>query len=112
MTRQEEFRRRAAEALAKPGIRNALGRFGSAYRLARAEALAVLDYEGHRAKLRASKEEAIERLPELAKQFAGSAKKAGAFVYEAKTAEDACAYIGNLARERGVRLVMKSKSMV
>ena len=95
MTRQEEFRRRAAEALAKPGIRNALGRFGSAYRLARAEALTVLDYEAHRAKLRASKEDAIERLPELAKQFVEAARKAGAIVYEAKTADEACAYIGD-----------------
>jgi iron-sulfur cluster protein len=112
MTRQEEFRRRAAEALAKPGIRNALGRFGSAYRLARAEALAVLDYEAHRAKLRASKEDAIERLPELTTQFVEAARKAGAIVYEAKTADEACAYIGNLAKDRGVRLVMKSKSMV
>src|SRR3990172_4783911 len=94
MTRQGEFRRRAAEALAKPGIRNALGRFGSAYRLARAEALAVLDYEAHRTKLRASKEDAIERLPELAKQFVEAARKAGALVYEAKTADEACAYIG------------------
>ncbi|MGH7394551.1 MAG: hypothetical protein ACREJF_02975, partial [Candidatus Methylomirabilales bacterium] len=64
MSRQAEFRRRAAEALAKPGIRGALGRFGTAYRKARADALAVLDYEAARTRLRASKEDAIARLPE------------------------------------------------
>ena len=112
MTRQEAFRRRAAEALARPGIRNALGRFGSAYRTARAEALAVLDYEAYRSKLRVSKEEAIERLPELAKQFVEAAKKTGAIVYEAKTAEEACTYIAKLAQEKGVQLLIKSKSMV
>lgn len=112
MKRQEAFRRRAAEALARPGIRNALGRFGSTYRTIRAQALAVLDYEAHRAKLRASKEEAIERLPELAKEFIEAAKKVGAVVFEAKTAEEASAYIAKLAKEKGVQLVIKAKSMV
>ncbi|MFN3476599.1 MAG: LUD domain-containing protein, partial [Candidatus Methylomirabilales bacterium] len=112
MGRQEKFRRRAAEALARPGIRNALGRFGTTYRIARAQALAVLDYETHRSKLRASKEKAIERLPELAKQFIEAAKKVGAIVFEAKTAEEACAYIAKLAKDRGVQLVIKAKSMV
>jgi len=112
MTRQEEFRRRAAEALARPGIRNALGKFGAAYRTARAKALAALDYEAHRQRLRASKEEAIERLPELVTQFIQAARRAGAVVYEAKTAEEANAYIAQLAQERGIKLVAKSKSMV
>lgn len=112
MKRQEAFRRRAAEALARPGIRNALGRFGTTYRIARAQALAVLDYEAHRSKLRASKEEAIEHLPELARQFVEAAKKVGAIVFEAKTAEEACAYIAKLAKEKGVQLIIKAKSMV
>ncbi|MEE9181954.1 MAG: LUD domain-containing protein, partial [candidate division NC10 bacterium] len=112
MTRQEEFRRRASEALANPRIRENLGRFGTAYRTARKNALAVLDYEGERARLRRMKEDAIERLPELSEQFVESARRVGAFVYEARTAEEANRYIGELAKERGVELVVKSKSMV
>jgi iron-sulfur cluster protein len=112
MTRQEEFRRRAAEALANPRIRENLGRFGTAYRTARKNALAVLDYEEYRRRLRSMKEDAIERLPELAEQFIEAARRVGALVYEAKTAEDANRYIGDLARERGIELAVKSKSMV
>ncbi len=112
MTRQEEFRRRAARALGRPGIRNALGKFGVAYRTARAEALSALDYEAHRKKLRASKEAAIENLPELTRRFIAAATRAGAHIYEATTAEDAASYITRLARGRGVTSVVKSKSMV
>ncbi len=112
MTRQEEFRRRASEALANPRIRENLGRFGTAYRTARENALAVLDYKGERARLRRVKEDAIERLPELSQQFVESARRVGAFVYEARTAEEANRYIGELAKARGVELVVKSKSMV
>lgn len=112
MTRQEAFRRRAAEALANPRIRENLGRFGTAYRTARKNALAVLDYEGHRANLRRMKEDAVERLPELAEQFVKAARSVGAVVFEAKTAEEANRYIGDLAKDRGVELVVKSKSMV
>lgn len=112
MTRQKAFRRRAAEALANPRIRENLGRFGTAYRTARKNALAVVDYEEYRRRLRSMREEAIERLPELAGQFIEAARRAGAVVYEAKTADDANRYIGQLARERGVELVVKSKSMV
>jgi iron-sulfur cluster protein len=112
MTRQEEFRRRAAAALANPRIRENLGRFGTAYRTARRNALAVLDYEKERARLRRMKEDAIERLPELAREFVEAARRVGAIVYEAKNAEEANRYIGDLARAKGVELVVKSKSMV
>ncbi len=112
MTRQEAFRRRAAEALANRRIRENLGRFGTAYRTARENALAVLDYSAESARLRRMKEDAVERLPELAEQFVEAARQVGAHVYRARTAEDACRYIGQLAKERGVQLVVKSKSMV
>jgi len=112
MTRQDEFRRRAAVALARPGIRDALGKFGTAYRHARAEALSTLDYPTSRRTLKNAKEAAIENLPALAEQFILEAKSAGAFVYEANAAEDANSYILKLARERGVTLAVKVKSMV
>ncbi|MFQ5989488.1 MAG: L-lactate dehydrogenase (quinone) large subunit LdhH [Candidatus Methylomirabilales bacterium] len=112
MSRQDAFRRRSAEALANPRIRENLGRFGNAYRTARANALAVLNYEEERARLRRMKEDAVERLPELTEQFVEAATRVGAHVYRAATAEDACRYIGQLAKERGVKLVVKSKSMV
>ncbi|MFQ5656733.1 MAG: L-lactate dehydrogenase (quinone) large subunit LdhH [Candidatus Methylomirabilales bacterium] len=112
MTRQQEFRRRSAAALANRRIRENLGRFGTAYRTARKNALAVLDYEEERTRLRRMKEDAIERLPELTERFVEAARRVGVVVYQAKTAEEANRYIGRLAKERGVDLVVKSKSMV
>lgn len=112
MTRQEAFRRRAAAALANSRIRENLGRFGTAYRTSRENALAVLDYEAERARLRRVKEEAVERLPELAEQFVEAASRVGAQVVRVGTADEANRYIAELAKARGVRLVVKSKSMV
>lgn len=112
MSRQDAFRRRAAAALANPRIRENLGRFGTAYRTARTNALAVLDYKEERARLRRMKEDAVERLPELIEQFVDAATRVGAHVYRAGTAEDACRYIGQLAKHKGVQLAIKSKSMV
>ena len=112
MTRQQEFRRRSGTALSNPRIRENLGRFGTAYRTARKNALAVLDYDEQRARLRSMKENAIERLPELVERFVKAARRVGVFVYHAKTAEEANRYIGQLAKDRGVELAVKSKSMV
>lgn len=112
MTRQEAFRRRAAAALANSRIRENLGRFATAYRAARENALAVLDYEAERARLRRMKADAVERLPELAEQFVEAAGRVGAHVMRARTAEEANRYIAELAKARGVELVVKSKSMV
>ncbi|MFQ5840183.1 MAG: L-lactate dehydrogenase (quinone) large subunit LdhH [Candidatus Methylomirabilales bacterium] len=112
VSRQAEFRRRAAEAMANPRLRENLARFGRAYRGARAEALSVLDYDRARDQLRRMKEDAVERLPELTAQFIEAVHRVGATVVEVKTAAEACDYIARLARARQVELVVKSKSMV
>lgn len=47
---------------------------------------------------------------QIVEQFKSEAARAGAAVYEAKSAQDACSYLVNLARERGVQQVVKSRS--
>jgi L-lactate dehydrogenase complex protein LldF len=49
---------------------------------------------------------------ELVEQFKTEAANAGALVYEAKDAADANDYVLKLARERGVKFIVKSKSML
>jgi L-lactate dehydrogenase complex protein LldF len=56
--------------------------------------------------------EAIERLPALLEQFEARAKANGMRVFWARDGREANNYILELARQKGVRLVTKGKSMV
>jgi iron-sulfur cluster protein len=68
-------------------------------------------FEQLRDQARAIKEEALVRRTELLEQFCDRARAAGAIVVEAADARTATEYIAGLAIARGVRLVVKSKSM-
>jgi iron-sulfur cluster protein len=70
------------------------------------------DFDGLSRELRQVKERCIAQLPELVQQFKAAATKAGAIVYEASDAEDANRYVLKLAREKNVRSIVKSKSML
>jgi len=61
---------------------------------------------------RAIRAESVARLPELLETFERNAAANGAVVHWAQDAEEANRLILDLARERGVRLVTKGKSMV
>jgi iron-sulfur cluster protein len=65
-----------------------------------------------RAEMAAVKDRVIADLPDYFAQFRVAAERAGAVVVEAADAEAANAYVAELARRRGARLVVKSKSMV
>lgn len=62
--------------------------------------------------VRSVKRWAIDNLPELVKQYVSEAQKAGIVVFEAKDATAANHYIVDLALQRGVKKVVKSKSML
>ena len=53
----------------------------------------------------------MDHLPELVQQFKEEAEKAGAEVHFAKDAEEARRIVARLAKERGVQLAVKTKSM-
>jgi len=57
------------------------------------------------------KQEALERLPELVRQFTAEAQQAGAVVHLASDAVEARSIIGGLAKDNGVTLAVKGKSM-
>jgi L-lactate dehydrogenase complex protein LldF len=60
----------------------------------------------------ATKDAVIADLPTYFARFRQAAEAAGAIVVEAGDGTAACAYVADLARRRGARLVVKSKSMV
>lgn len=71
----------------------------------------IPDYEALKDRARAIKESAIARLPELLKTLEASVERNGGHFFLARNGEKASRYITNVCRERGVRLVVKGKSM-
>lgn len=109
--RNRQYKQRIDQALATPKLQEALHRFADAYVVARQNAFAGLDFETLRSGIAASKDEVRENQAKYLDEFTRNAEAAGATVFFARTAEDANAYITNLAKERGVKLAVKSKSM-
>jgi len=72
----------------------------------------VPDWESLRDEAAAIKREALGRLPELWKRFEAQAIAAGAHVHWARDAAEHNVIVTRLLRERGVRRVVKSKSML
>jgi len=110
--RSRQYQQRVAEALAAPRLQDTLHRFADAYLLSRENAFAGHDFEALRAGIAAMKDDVLARRTEYLAEFTRNAEAAGARVCLARTGADANAYIVDLARQRGVNLVVKSKSMV
>lgn len=64
------------------------------------------------ARAREIKEHAINHLDYYLEEFARSVERTGGQVYWARSAQDANRYITSLARERGINLAVKGKSMM
>lgn len=109
--RTRQYKARIDQALATPRLQETLHRFADAYLLSREAAFAGHDFEALRAGIAAMKDEVRARREEYINLFTSNAQAAGAKVYLARTAQEANAYIVSLARQRSVKLVVKSKSM-
>ena len=117
---EQPFAARLEHALADEQMHTALGRFAPAWRASRAAVFAAEEtdygsaysFAALRSQLRQAKDDAIERQPELVAQFKAQAQAAGAIIFEARTPEEANAYIYQLCRDKGIDLVVKSKTMV
>jgi L-lactate dehydrogenase complex protein LldF len=71
-----------------------------------------LDWEAARQKCHEIKWEALNHLDQYLLEFERNVKARGGHVFWAETAEDARRYVADLATERGVHTIAKSKSMV
>lgn len=98
-------------ALDNPNLRKALGNFADAYLGARENAYRGKDFEAIRRQIAGIKKAAAENMEDLAARFTRAAEKAGAVVYRAATPQEARDYIRDLALARGVKSIVKSKSM-
>src|SRR3954454_5683906 len=72
----------------------------------------IKDWEAARRKCQEIKREAINHLDKYLLQFEQKVLERGGHVFWAANSDEACAYIKDLAVSRGVKTVVKSKSMV
>jgi len=110
--RSKDYRQQIDNALATPKLQEALHQFGDAFLLSREKAFAGLDFEALRGDISTMKTGVRENHDELLQQFIANAEAAGTIIYRAKTADDANRYITDLAKKKGAKLAVKSKSMV
>lgn len=105
------FKDSIGNALQNANLTGALGRFSEAYRVSRAKAYEGIDFDAVRERIAEIKGSAASRFEELAAQFTRSAEARGAKVFRTADPAQVKQYILDLARDRGVRRVVKSKSM-
>jgi L-lactate dehydrogenase complex protein LldF len=107
--RERERAALAGDGTLQASIRRSADNVHDRWGLTRAE---LEDADGLREAARSLRSAAIARLPELLAQLADTVEAAGGKVHFAGDAEDASSYVVEIARRRGVKLAVKSKSMV
>jgi L-lactate dehydrogenase complex protein LldF len=108
---RKEFRDSINTALQNANLTGALGRFSEAYRISRAKAYEGVDFEAVRTQIAEVKSSAAANLDRLAETFARNAEARGTKVFRTDDPAKVKEYILNLAKEHGVKSVVKSKSM-
>ena len=108
---RQEFKDSINKALNNPNLTGALGRFSEAYRISRAKAYEGIDFEAVRTRIAEIKSYAASHFDELADRFAQNAEARGAKVFRTDDPQAVRDYILNVAKENGVKSIVKSKSM-
>ncbi|HWR43309.1 L-lactate dehydrogenase (quinone) large subunit LdhH [Sporomusa sp.] len=111
-TNNRNIKNEIEEKLNDEVLRGALGRFAEAYPISRAKAYEnVADVEALREQVRQMKMNAVADIDNLADKFESEATKRGAKVFRAKDGNALKEYLINLCKEKGVKRIVKSKSM-
>ncbi len=107
----KKYRKQIKRALEDEYLRRTLDSFALSYKQSRKNAFDGLDFDSLRSELSSIRQSACAGLWELYAQFKKRAEEAGAVVHFARTADEANRIILQIARDRGVRKIVKSKSM-
>jgi L-lactate dehydrogenase complex protein LldF len=108
----ETFDENAKAALADSQLRGALRNATSLFGQRRLAATkTVTDWEGLRTQARTIKDDVLLHLDQYLEKFVANAESRGAQFHWARDAAEANSIICNLAKQRGARTIVKSKSM-
>jgi len=99
------------KAVDNSNLTGALGRFSEAYAVSRVKAYEGVDFEGIRKAIGTARQYVADHLEEVAATFKKNAEARGAKVFIARSPKEVKDYITNLALEKGVKTIVKSKSM-
>jgi len=108
---QREFKASIDRALHDANLTGALGKFSEAYKINRAKAYEGIDFEALRGRIAELKSSAASRLDELAELFRKNAEARGTKVFRTSNPAEVRDYILKVARDNGVKSIVKSKSM-
>lgn len=109
----QEFRRKAAATMADPRLQGALDGVYTRFHQGRIAAAAATDrWEEQREQGMAIKAHVIDNLDRYLDILAANVEKNGGRVFFAQTVAEANRYVADLAKSRGVKTVIKGKSMV
>jgi len=106
-----EFKDSIHQAVNNPNLTGALGKFSEAYKVNRAKAYEGIDFEELRGRIADLKSAAAADLERVAVEFTRNARARGTKVFRANSPAAVRDYILQVARERGVTSIVKSKSM-
>ncbi len=106
-----QYKTELRESLNNEFLRSAMDKFAVAYPAARARAFGDMDVAALVADVARAKDVSVGQMDALYAQFKAKAEAAGATVHLARTAHEANEIIASIARENGVKHIVKSKSM-
>ena len=108
---KKEFKASINKALNDANLTGALGKFSEAYKVNRTKAYEGIDFEALRSCVAEAKSSAACHLDEVADTFQKNAEALGAKVFRTRDPQEVKQYILKLAKDNGVKSVVKSKSM-
>ncbi len=107
----EELKQEIRSALDNTTLARTLGTFCKTYPARRENSYKGVDFEAVREQIKTVKSYAADHVDELLPQFVENCEKRGGHVFVAKSTEEAMEYIRQVVKEKGVKSIVKSKSM-
>ena len=107
----QELKQEIRDALDNATLARTLGNFCRTYPAKREKAYAGVDFEETREKIKEVKSYAADHVDEMIEEFTANCEKRGGVVFHAHSTEEAMEWIRNLVKEKGVKSIVKSKSM-
>ena len=108
---QKEFRHSIDRALHNANLTGALGKFSEAYKVNRTKVYEGIDFEALRGRIATLKAYAASHLEDLSDRFKKNAEAKGAKVFRTNDPAEVREYVLKVARDNGVKSIVKSKSM-
>ncbi len=109
---EPSFSERYDTALANPRLSRNVSTYQRNWRVGRDRSIQEISFDELKASLIEAKDKVLDDHESYIAQFEANATKNGAIVHHATTADDARRIVREIAEERGIDLIVKSKSMV